>query len=643
MARTTRHARAAAIFACGACVFLLLIGRQDVAITHEARVAQTAREMAASGWPWRAALVEVPAAHLVVEGGRKSLRADPSAPPLRVNPWVVPVLTGEIRLQKPPLPYWCAAVLFRLFGEGAGTARFVPALLGAAAALVLYDLARRLIGRRAAPVAELLWVSSYFVVSEFRKAMADPYLAFFTLGCVWAWVRASMSPRTTWIFHAPREPSGSAAGPTVIPSETVPDRRTGSSAGWIVLFYASLALALLAKGPVVLVHVSLAAVAYHACYRRPVPLHPLGHAVGALLLLAVALPWPLAVWRSVPHALELWRYESVGELADNRRNAAPFWAYLPKLPYLALPWTPLWAAALIYPFYRSRDSAGATEKSSQKPRRRRRRLFFALAWYGATVVFFSFVNLKKDAYLLPVMPAQTLLVAQFVHAAIVWARLRGVPKWLDTLAWVQTTVGAALALVLVGLLIAQMKRPPAGTGLPFAAIASIAAALTIAAAVPPVRGRIRARRSPGRALWPERWFAAEAVACAVAVSVFVAVYNAARENRRSPRPFAETVWRLVSDGGPAPAPGRALYRAGLPPTVAFYLPLDTGREDAARTVIVVGGKSARAADVSANYAAETGQTVAEARAVPLDDRSNPDRWTLFELTLANPRRFASSG
>src|SRR3954469_12656109 len=113
MPRTTRHARAAAIFACGACVFLLLIGRQDVAITHEARVAQTAREMAASGWPWDASPVQVPAARLVVEGGRKALRADPGAAPLRVTPWVVPVLTGEIRLQKPPLPYWCAAVLFR--------------------------------------------------------------------------------------------------------------------------------------------------------------------------------------------------------------------------------------------------------------------------------------------------------------------------------------------------------------------------------------------------------------------------------------------------------------------------------------------------------------------------------------------------
>jgi 4-amino-4-deoxy-L-arabinose transferase-like glycosyltransferase len=638
MHRPTRHARAAAIFIAGALVFLLFIGRQDVTITHEARVAQTARETAASGWPWRARRVEVPAARLVVEGGRKFLKPDPAAPLLRVNPWVVPVLTGEIRLQKPPLPYWCAAVLFRLFGEGAGAARLVPALLGAAATLVIYDLARRLLGRRAGIIAALVWVSSYFVVSEFRKTMADPYLAFFTLASVWAWVRASSSPRTTAIFHAPREPSGSVVGPPRTgPPETVPGRRPGVPiVAWLVLFYASLALSLLAKGPVVLVHFGIAAVAYHVCYRRLVPSHPLGHIAGVLLLLAVALPWPLAVWRSVPHALELWRYESVGELADNRRNAAPFWAYLPKLPYLALPWTPLWAAALVYPFLRARHSD--SDATSARLLRRRRRLFFPLAWYGATVVFFSFVNLKKDAYLLPVMPAQVLLVTQFVMACLAWARLRRGVKWLDTLTSVQTAVGAVAAVAIVALLVTQQKSGPAGSRLPFAAVAALGVAV-LAVSVVPVRQRALAIRgvNPG---WLPRWFVAEAVACAVALAAFVAVYNAAKENRRSPRPFAATVWRLVSQGGAAPAPGRALYRGGLPPTVAFYLPLDTGREDAARTIIVVAGKNGRAADVAAAYTAETGQTVAEARPVTLDDRSNPDRWTLFELTLENPRGFA---
>ena len=591
MPRAPRHARLAAILTLAACVFLPLLGRQDVVNTHEARVAQTAREMAASGWPWAARPVQVPSARLAVEDGRKFLKPDRSAPPLRVNPWVVPVLSGDVRLQKPPLPYWCAAVLFRLAGEGAGAARLVPALLGAAATLLVYDLARRLLGRAGGSIAALLWVSSYFVVSEFRKTMADPYLAFFTLACVWAWIRAAKSP---------------------------------SQSPWLVLFYASLALGLLAKGPVILVHVPVALLAYHACYRRKAPSALPGHVTGLTLLVILALPWPLAVWRSVPHALELWRYESVGELADNRRNAAPFWAYLPKLPYLALPWTPLWAAALVYPFRGTRRAP------------RRRRLMFPLAWYALTVVFFSFVNLKKDAYLLPVMPAQVLLVTQFVVAARAWARRRRLPNGFDVLTAVQTGLGTALAAVVVVLLVWQSRRDAAAQDLHFAAVV-IAAVAVVAAGIPPLLRRVGAPLAPLQTGF-SRWYLAETVACAVAVGAFVCVYVTLKENRRSPRSFAAAVLGRLSLVDP-PGP-RALFRGGLPPTVAFYLPVDTQREESARTILVVAGKNGSTREVVAAFAAETGQAVAGAAQVPVGDDFGPDRWTLFELTLENRKGYA---
>src|SRR5947207_12011272 len=102
---------------------------------------------------------------------------------------MVPVLNGEIRLQKPPLPYWCSAILFRLFGIewSEALARFIPALLGALATFFVADLARLLLGRRFAFPAALVWVSSYFIPDEFRKAMADPYLTFFALLAIWGW------------------------------------------------------------------------------------------------------------------------------------------------------------------------------------------------------------------------------------------------------------------------------------------------------------------------------------------------------------------------------------------------------------------------------------------------------------------------
>lgn len=589
------HRRVAAVFALACASFLLFLGRQDIANTHEARVAQTAREMAAAGWPWTARPATVPAVRLAKGGGRTFLKADPSVPPLRVNPWVVPVLTGEVRLQKPPLPYWCAAVLFRLFGESAWAARLAPAVMGALATLLVADLARRLIGRRAGVVAALLWVSSYFVVFEFRKAMADPYVAFATTAGVWAWVRASAA-RTG-------------------------DRRRGAASAWIILFYVAFTLAAYAKGPVILVHLCAALVAFHACDpRRPVPRDLPGHAVGILLMLAVTLPWPLAVVRSVPHAIEQWRYESVGELADNRRNAAPFWAYLPKLPYLALPWTPLWVAALAYVLARTRGRGNASEGV------RRRRLLVPLAWYGAVVVFFSFVNLKKDAYLLPVTPAQVLLIAQIVTAAIAYGRLRPPPAWLYALRNVQIGVAAGVALAVIVLLLAR-GRP----AFPVASVAgaALAAAMASLAAAP-------LRRATARG----RWFGPAALSCAVSVMLYVAVDVGAKENRRSPRPFASAVARRLGQNGAGKT--RALRRAGLPPAVAFYLPPDTGDEETAGEVLVVAGRNATPAGVAAEFTARTSRPVADVRRVTLDEAVHANRWTLFELTVGNRRRYAAA-
>src|SRR5258708_5838794 len=157
-----------------AIAFLPGLGRREVVTSHEARVAQTARAMAASGWPWNARAVAVPPVKLVkTHEGITRLEPQWDAEPMRVNPWAVPVLNGEMRLQKPPLPYWCAAILYRIAGVewSEGLSRLVPAMLGALATLLIYSLARRLMGRTAGWCAAIAWASSFFFVAdEYRKA-----------------------------------------------------------------------------------------------------------------------------------------------------------------------------------------------------------------------------------------------------------------------------------------------------------------------------------------------------------------------------------------------------------------------------------------------------------------------------------------
>src|SRR3954465_9774393 len=124
--------RPALLLALALLLFLPMVGTRDVVTSHEARVVQTARQMAAAGWPWEGRRGAVPVVGWRDVEGRKELVRLPQKGTRDVNPWLVPVFNGSVRLQKPPLPYWCAAVLFKVIGFGEGAARLPGAVMGAA-------------------------------------------------------------------------------------------------------------------------------------------------------------------------------------------------------------------------------------------------------------------------------------------------------------------------------------------------------------------------------------------------------------------------------------------------------------------------------------------------------------------------------
>jgi len=250
------------VFAAALIVFTFGLGWRDLVTSHEGRVAQTARIMAASGWPWNATPVHVSG---FVESNESNRLAPAQLPGGRdtVNPWLFPVINDAIRLQKPPLAYWMTAIVFKLFGVSEFNARIVPALLGALATLMTWDLARLILGRRAALPAAIAWITMRFVADEFRKSMADPYLAFFTLATLWGWWRCGR--------------------------------------GRNILAWIALALGVLAKGPVIFVHLLPAMAAAKVLLRRRSGSPRLiSHVVGLIVCIAIVLPWPYLVLKQAP-------------------------------------------------------------------------------------------------------------------------------------------------------------------------------------------------------------------------------------------------------------------------------------------------------------------------------------------------------
>jgi 4-amino-4-deoxy-L-arabinose transferase-like glycosyltransferase len=647
-------------------LYLPLLGRRDIVTGHEARVAQTAREMART-WPWQNAEADrLHVARVVLTDiGSGVLRLYPATDGsmVWVNPWLVPVLQGLIRLQKPPLPYWCAAVPLKLFSAGnmgQGWVRLVPALLGALGVLLIYDLARLTIGRVGAKAAGLVWISSYLPFEEYRLAMPDPYLAFFTLVCVWAWVAAS---KKGWV-HPTRWRSGGVAawrgeGPvrTQLPHDSTTPLRGPLAV--LLLFYLSLALGVLAKGPLIFMHVGIALGAYQACYRKRPAGRGWQHLLGIALFAAVATPWGIYIYRQVPDAAAVWRYESVGELSNNRENVRPWWFYAPAVVQISLPWAAAWLAGLVLPFWRRRN--GHLD----------RREFFPIIWLGATILFFSLVNQKKNPYLLPVLPAQVLLIARALvalqgHARLTWARGRSskrnararetnsekVPG--ETTAaprdeagyflGAQAVIGAACSVVLV--VLACRENP----GAPRAAV------------VPAMGVAIAAGMLP---LWfllhrPRQWLTAQSIGYAILVLLTFEGVMTPRDNRRSARPVCKVAATLLN------RPGTTVLLDVLAEEAAVYLPLGVDYGPGHRVLVIFDDQeNVNLRKKAGRFAAYVpgdvppgdgpvdptyfrrwdtwlgGGHVTEARRVPVPGQGGDVRWKLFELTV-DRKRFAGA-
>jgi len=174
--------------------------------------------------------------------------------------WVTPKLGGHPWLEKPPLYYWQTMLVYRVVGVSDIAARIPSAVDATLLVIGVYFFFRKF--RRGVEVdAALIAASCAGVIGYARAASMDMALAAtFTIGMLswWAW-------------------------------------RESEKRIYLVTFYVSLALGMLAKGPVapVLAGIVVASFAMAARELRLVvrTLWP----PGILLFCVIALPWYLAV------------------------------------------------------------------------------------------------------------------------------------------------------------------------------------------------------------------------------------------------------------------------------------------------------------------------------------------------------------
>jgi 4-amino-4-deoxy-L-arabinose transferase-like glycosyltransferase len=294
---------------------------------------------------------------------------------LQRHDWVTPVLWGQPWLEKPPLYYWGAMLAYRAAGSATGWAARLPsAVLSTLMVFFIYVWGRRF--RRGMQLdAALITAACAMVIGFGRAASTDmPLTATFTIAmlCWYAWYESQ--------------------------------NRT-----WLVGFYLSAGLAALAKGPVAALLAALILAVFAALRRDWRGLARTLWMPGVLLYALVTLPWFLAVQRANPEFFRVFILQhNLGRYSSNiYRHQQPFWYYLPAVLLGLVPWVIFVLVALI-------DALRDWRYSLSQPAGKEDLRTYLAIWFLLPIVFFSLSQSKLPGYILPAIPAGTILLADFI-------------------------------------------------------------------------------------------------------------------------------------------------------------------------------------------------------------------------------------
>jgi 4-amino-4-deoxy-L-arabinose transferase-like glycosyltransferase len=342
----TNRTRTDSLLLAGFCAFLFLYGLGQFGLigADEPRYAQVAREM------------------------------------LERHDWITPVLGGRPWLEKPPLYYWQAMLVYAILGVSDWAARLPAALDATLLVLAVYFFLRRF-----RPGFELdgalIAASSAGIIGYARAASMDMALAAaFTIGMLgwWAW------------------------------------RENGKKI-YLAVFYGCVALGMLAKGPVAPFLAAVVILLYASVVREWRLIVKSLWLPGIILFCAVALPWYVAVQMRNPDFFrEFIVQQNLGRFSENLyHHREPLWYYLPVTALALAPWAIFVIASLVQAvrlWWTKRKLEGAAGIAYENQFG-----VFAGCWLIVPVVFFSISQSKLPGYILPAIPAGALLLVGYLQ------------------------------------------------------------------------------------------------------------------------------------------------------------------------------------------------------------------------------------
>jgi 4-amino-4-deoxy-L-arabinose transferase-like glycosyltransferase len=301
---------------------------------------------------------------------------------VQTNDWTTPWFSPGVPFWgKPPFSFWVQALSFKLFGINELAVR-LPSLLATLGTVgLLYKFASVQFGRRVGQGAVLIFCSGLLVFVAAGAVLTDPFLALATTWAMVAYALAQSHPHWSWRYG----------------------------------FFVALALGLLSKGPLAGVLVAgplLASLLWFETSRAGFKAMPWLR--GLALMLLLSLPWYVLAELKTPGFLNYFlvgehflRFVDPGWAGDlygtaHREPKGMIWAQALGATF---PWGLLALAVVL----RHASQAGGRlrlQRGLQDPVR-----VYLLAWTLFTPAFFTLSGNILWTYVLPALPAFSLLVA----------------------------------------------------------------------------------------------------------------------------------------------------------------------------------------------------------------------------------------
>lgn len=313
--------------------------------------------------------------------------------------WITPRLDGTLFLNKPPLTYWLAGLVFRAVGPSEW-ARLVPVLAAVLTLLATCRIGALLYGEAAGLLAGLVLATSVGFALEARTLRPDLLMTAAIVTALFCWLRAERG-----------------------------DRR------WSFGLWAALGIGVLAKGlvPLVVVGIPVGVATLRAHGWRGIGrVRPVA---GLCLLAAIVLPWHVLVARAHPGFA--WDYVVnqhflffLDKKLPRDSEGDALWFYWTSFATRLLPWSILLPLSLPDAVRGASPGATAAERAT----------FFLWTWAAGVLVFFSLAPSRLEHYSLPALPAAALLVSRVSQRAA--AGRLGPLAW-----WWLAAMGAVLVAV----------------------------------------------------------------------------------------------------------------------------------------------------------------------------------------------------